>query len=129
MLRSSLVRTLTDKSQLAPDSACCCAAANGESTSSTKTHASARTIFPPLCSFVCTCEFPAVSNSTATNQLQALFPLFPQRVAARYCNRLPRTIVAPNRTHFNVPTSRAALFAFLSVVADLQIGSLFLSLL
>src|SRR5438445_11356202 len=48
MLRSSLVRTLTDKSQLAPDSACCCAATNGESTSNTKTHASARTIFPPL---------------------------------------------------------------------------------
>src|SRR6266705_2524307 len=51
MLRSSLVRTLTYKSQspLAPVGACCCcAAANGESTSSTKTHASARTIFPPL---------------------------------------------------------------------------------
>jgi len=73
MLRSSLVRTLTDRSQLAPDSACCCCAARkGESTSRTKTNATPRIIVPP--------------SSAATRR-----------------NCLPRTIVAPNCSHFNVP--------------------------
>src|SRR5881394_3421296 len=75
MLRSSLVRTLTDKSQLAPDSACCCAAANGESTSSTKTHASARTIFPPLSGLCAPVNFRPVkqySNESASGPIPTI---------------------------------------------------------
>jgi hypothetical protein len=46
MLRSSLVRTLTDKSQLPLDSVC--AARKGENTRRIKTDARDRVIIPPL---------------------------------------------------------------------------------
>jgi len=71
MLRSSPLRTLTDKSQLAPVSVCTCAAAKGESASSAKTNASNRAIFPLI---------------------------FTSR---QHRSRFQPPIVAPNPTHFN----------------------------
>src|SRR6266436_780571 len=106
MLRSSLVRTLTDKSQLAPDSACCCATTKRESTSTAKTHASARTIFPPLSGLCAPVNFRPFQTLQQRNSFRRYFLYFhsgrqPGTAALFRAPLWPR--IAPTSTRARAP--------------------------
>src|SRR5439155_25792520 len=130
---------------------------NGESTSSTKTNASARTIFPPLSGLCAPVNFRPVkqySNESASGPISTISTAggsqAPHLSSAHHCGpeshplqRRRELAGRPSPYALCLVVScaevvrrlyvgaglQSALFAFLSVVADLQIGSLFFSLL